>query len=505
MTQRPDPDPTDDALLIDAIQGELDASQAAELRRRQAQQPELDRALAGWVALGRLEREAFEPAADLGRTEGVRLAAWIRSTVQREEAARGARARTSRGPARSWTRILAWSVAAHVVVLGVLAFLLRSETPSTSGTGPSIGLADNSFDTDDLGDEVEFGRNIAYYESLVHRDLGARFDELAMIEQEDLGELGEELEGLLREEPAAWGERAHPVGVVVPMTRRRVDGLKRRRLRLLGFNESGTLAAVDKGLGFLAPRQDVHDGSFPAADGRDASQQTALVLMAFLGEGHTSQGRRERDQVVDRGVGFLRRQAFGDSSGAQAPVVGTSERQAPRLKPLTASALAPLTIALSEDYMLSYGALTLSEADRRAAEIGVLAGQVRTVLDPAHTTARLDAGTRTWLLWALDATQRTGIVAPTPGERAAFRSWVAAATTGEELAASATVEDAIIAGTALLYVERGAEKPRFMSWSRDHLEQLVDRLDPRGGARSGDPVGDTARILLALQVAYRTY
>ena len=64
---------------------------------------------------------------------------------------------------------------------------------------------------------------------------------------------------------------------------------------------------------------------------------------------------------------------------------------------------------------------------------------------------------------------------------------------------------ALSAGTALLFSERGTQKPRFLEWSRSNAERLVTRLDPTGRARTGDAVGDTALILLALQVTYRTY
>ena len=60
-------------------------------------------------------------------------------------------------------------------------------------------------------------------------------------------------------------------------------------------------------------------------------------------------------------------------------------------------------------------------------------------------------------------------------------------------------------GTALLFAERGAEKPRFLAWSRANALELAARLGPQGHVRIGDEVGDTALVLLGLQVAYRTY
>ena len=45
----------------------------------------------------------------------------------------------------------------------------------------------------------------------------------------------------------------------------------------------------------------------------------------------------------------------------------------------------------------------------------------------------------------------------------------------------------------------------FRVWSEGMDERLARRLLPTGIVREGDPVGDTALVLLALQAAYRTY
>ena len=68
---------------------------------------------------------------------------------------------------------------------------------------------------------------------------------------------------------------------------------------------------------------------------------------------------------------------------------------------------------------------------------------------------------------------------------------------------------ALVEGTALLFQERGARKPRFLDWSRTHADdlrglaaRLADGFEPGQG---GNAVAETALVLLTLQVAYRTY
>ena len=327
------------------------------------------------------------------------------------------------------------------------------------------------------------------YMELVHKDLGAATDAMAMVEQETLVETLERLE---IEEPVGWGATEHPPEVTVPMVRRRNPGLKQRRLDLLGFNAKGTLRAVDRGLGVLALRQDADTGWFQrggsGSEGAPAVRTSALATLAFLGEGHTSSGDRPRDEVVARAVAALRTRAGDDATIAT----------------LDTAALGPLAVALAEDYMLAYGNLTLRAAAQRGAEVARLADAARARLDDAS----LGADARTWLVWALDAAQRAGVAETRADDRARFDGWVAstaANTTAAQDAEAQDAQQALSAGTALLYAERGAEKPRFKQWSRRNGAALLGRLKPTGEARTGDAVEQTALVLLALQTAYRTY
>jgi hypothetical protein len=313
-------------------------------------------------------------------------------------------------------------------------------------------------------------------------DLGEVGDRLALGESESLqDELRADLESLPDDEPIAWDGLSHPVGVVVAMSRRKNGDLKRRRLDLLGFNASGTMKAVDRGLRYLGRKQRA-DGSFPGRGERSDVEQTALTLLAFLGDGHTSRGRDGRDRIVQRGVTWLRERLFERDPRGGVRLQGGE------------SGVEVATVALCEDYMLSYGDLPPKAVERRADEIAALSVRAR----ERSTKAQGDA--RTWAIWALDASARSGVVTVSPADERSFRTWVASAAVREAEAEADTMA-ALSTGTALLFSERGAEKPRFLRWSRSNAERLVSLLDPTGRARSGD----TALILLALQVAYRTY
>ncbi len=449
--------------------------------------PAEDPALAAFLAA---EREAFAAAAEAEAVdaEAIRMAAWIRDTVQRDEAAAARRAATEasavRAPARGWARILAFSVGLHVLVLGVLGVVLvGSVGEDEAGPTAHVGLG-GAFVDDERSAADRYAEHVAgvQYMDLVNRDLGQASDAMAMVEQETLVETLERLE---IDEPVGWGATQHPPEVTVPMVRRRNDGLKKRRLDLLGYNTQGTLRAVDRGLGVLALRQDADTGWF-GGDERSAVRKASLATLAFLGEGHTSTGTRERDEVVARAVKALRTKAVDDASVAT----------------LDGASLGTLTVALAEDYMLAYGNLTLRGAAVRATELERLAEAARGRLVDG---AALSGAQYTWLLWGLDAAQRAGVVAASPAERTRFDGWVASASAEAAAASSESAQAALAHGTALLYAERGAKKPRFKRWSRAHAAALLRRLKPTGEVRQGDPVADTALVLLALQTAYRTY
>jgi len=486
VTPRPDPDPADLALLLDSLQGELDAVSEARLGARLAAEPALARAREAWVRLAAAEKEAFEPeqATQAARADAPRLAAWIRGTVAREETAR-TRTRFTPSRQRSWARILAWSVGLHVVVLGCLAaFMAGGRGQAPAGESARIALEGGQAWDEVVVDPADAALAIRF-ERIRWEDLGAVGDRLALGESESLAdELRDDLESVQDDQPIAWDGPSHPVGVVVAMSRRKNSQLKQRRLDLLGFNADGTLRAVERGLRHLGRQQRV-DGSFEGDGGHAALGQTALVLLPFLAEGHTSRGRGERDAVVARGVTWLRTRLFGSGPG-DVPLVGDA-----------GDGLGLATVALCEDYMLSFGDLPPLAAGRRATEIAALVSRVR------ERSARSTGEEHMWDVWALDAAARADVVPASQADQRVFRAWVEAAASVESEPQDTLAT--LSAGTALLFAERGAQKPRFLRWSHANAERLVGRLDPTGRARSGNDVGDTALILLALQVAYRTY
>ncbi|MDF1699969.1 MAG: hypothetical protein P1V36_02260 [Planctomycetota bacterium] len=474
-----------DPRLLDLLAGELPPAEAEALEAELARDGDLGAARDAWAAVFAAEREAFEPAAERAALErdGLRVAAWVQDTVRRDEAA--AAKRSAAAPRRrTWARILAFSVAAHVAVLAVLAIALHGGGSSEdAGTVARVGMGSEAFEVeDDL--EARYANSMAavQWRELVQDDLGAQLDDAALMEQE---RLPEEIARFDFDEPAGWGAPAHPAEVTVPMLRRKNAGLKRRRLDLLGFNAKGSLRAVGRGLHVLALRQNGESGLFEGAGGTTSVRTSSLATLAFLGEGHASQGSRTEDEVVARAVRGLRRTVASRKALAAVPD----------------EALGPLGVALAEDYMLSYGSLTPHAAGRRTDEIERLTAEARTRLTSETTLAATD---RTWLVWAVDAAQRAGVVGSEPHDRAAFQGWVAS--TAKAAAGDATdTQEALAVGMALLYAERGAEKPRFKRWSRTNAAKLLEGLKLTGEARRGDPVGETALVLLALQMTYRAY
>lgn len=438
-------------------------------------------------ALLAAEAEAFLPAAERADVdaEAVRLAAFVRDTVLRDEAAAARRVPAgARTPVRGWARILAFSVGLHVVALGILAFALHGERAAEQDPSGAVLGVENPFPSNADDDEDRYSDLLPSmrYHELVKRDLGADLDELARAEQDTVREIFERIE---IDEPVAWNGREHPPEVIVPMVRRGHAGIKRRRLDLFGFNAQGTLRAVSRGLDVLALRQDAETGAFHGSDGQASVRNSALATLVFLGEGHTSRGVGARDEVVARSIRSLRARAG-------------SER---RVTALGAEHLGPLGVALAEDYMLSYGHLTHQGVLQRSREIERVAAEARARLG---ADAGMPARERTWLVWALDAAQRAGVSPAGVHDRKLFDTWVAS-TADPAAGDAADPEAALAVGTALLYAERGEQKPGFTRWTRANAERLLAGLKPTGEARRGDSVAATATILLALQVAYRTY
>lgn len=520
--------------LLDGLLGQLSAEEGPALAAQLGQDADLARQQAEIAALLGAESAAFSAESDPGwdaSRASKRVAAWVRESARVEEAA--ARQRENARTASSgsgWARILAWSVGLHVALLGVFALVLREDSQVEETPGAHIAMFEDPGFLEEEADplEAEFARG---YPNLNWRDVASISDAWVLQEQETWSE---ELPGAFEEaaEAAARGGRLadapvdrrgmfdQPLGVVAATIRRTNQALKRRRLDLLGFNAEGTLRAVELGLAYLAPRQN-KDGSWSSAGSRDAAtaeveaqesdiKQTAIALLAFLGDGNSSHTassrgsdagdteqaarRRVRGAVVAKGIHWLRDQLFNASR--------SDAERAAHLATRDMTVLGPATVALCEDYMLSYGWLSPEAAERRAREIAELAGRLleQSANDPIQSAS--DLVEQPWAVWGMDAASRVGVVASTERNLRSFRRWV-------ETAANATptlsAMSFLSVGTALLYQERGAEKPRFLRWSKANAKRLAAKLGPHGYVRSADPVGDTALVLLGLQVAYRTY
>ena len=507
MRNPQDPRPLDPDAVLDALLGGLSPEEAAAQADRlaaasPAERAEIERTRAAWQRLLEAERRVFEPAPDGGR-EARRVAAWIRDRVQGEEN-RAARAR-GRTPVRrgrqGWARLLAWSVGVHVVVLGILAFVLTSERPVAEEQGAHIALSEGLGFVDDELDPVESELARAYTQ-VEWRDVSRIADELVLREQETWTQepWSEELPEAFENLPAAAdldrrGLFDQPIGLVAATVRRTDPALKRRRLDLLGFNAEGTLRAVERGLDYLAPRQ-TEDGSWTGVDRSDV-EQTSLALLAFLGDGnasHNPDARKGRDRVVGRGIRWLRDRLFNAST--------SDAERAAHLAEQPVTALGPAAVALCEDYMLSYGWLSPDAAERRAREIAQLAARLQQTVGASSERTPAEALEAPWAVWGLDAAARVGVVARSDSQLRIFRSWVEDAAAAQPTLSAMSF---LSVGTALLYEERGAQKPRFLKWSKENAKDLAARLGPGGFVRDEDPVGETALVLLGLQIAYRTY
>lgn len=516
MTTRPTPspsplDPKVEGLFVDRARGELEPRDAARLEALLRARPELEaQAAEELLPVLAAARVAFEEVPEPGQVE--RIVARVRARTEAESARERRDASTRSGSRRLlWARVLAVSVGLHVVLLGVLVLksrqAARDERPvRISVQLPASGILE--------GDE-------SYEPAAASPWLPAPgvldLPEAQLAEVHPPGPVGSE-PGL---EPLVEDRYAYPPMVSGPMQVRRRDALKRGRLQLLGFDADGTLKAVGRGLKALESRQ-AADGSFPAGGGRSALGQTALALLPFLGEGNGSrtEGRLSRG-VVAPGIGWVRQSLFGPDAQDVSDSVAD---------------LGIALKALSEDFMLSYGRLRPVEAERRVQELTRLTERIVAAQDDAGRFPGADDDMRraVWPMWGLEAAARTGSVLPPARVAERFRTWygsrprtgtdevaaglLLARTLGDSFGRAAadvatrralsdgfeSQDDAFVlaaTGTGLLLHDARA----FKSWSRGLDDKLIRSLLQTGVAREGDPVGDTATLLLALQVAYRTY
>lgn len=549
---RPDPDPSsaarlsadDQALVFDWARGELSpaARQAAE--RRLLAEPALRSALEAqrrqFSALRGHLAEPDDPSLAL------RLALRIRDQVSAEETSERRLAHERAPGTRGWLsgargriRFVLAGLAVHVAVLGWVVFRPAASPPPAPGPVSMQWLPgeERAALRPPDGDALEPLAPVVAALSLSDD----------VLERHGLPDLEGEVP-LLADAEVRVAE--HPPGVGFEMLGRLRTSVKGRRLGRAGLDAAGTLAAVGRGLEALSARQ-AADGSFPpsgeapSAASTEASNaepsllgRTALALLPFLGEGRSSVGERggPGEPTVVRGLAWMRAR-LGEPHT------------------LTADDLALSLLALSEDYMLAYGRLTPAEARLRGAEIQTLSERLTALQRPdgafaaRGTVSAQEHGSAQalWPLLALDAAAHTGIVSRSEESVARLERWFerlprvsegvpAGAdgrvdlllTAGEMLLARAPSAPAdplspgpVSASVLLAHGPEVASRPltglvagialyrrdprAFRAFNRAHGAELLAHLGSAGVVLKGDPVTDTALLLLSLQSAYRTY
>lgn len=517
MTQRPTPPPAapgpDDVEgLLDLAMGALDAAEAARLEARLAARPELEAERARLARLREAAAGLGEVAPEAGLAQ--RIALRVRDQVAGEERV----ARRADG-GRRWglslkarVRLLLASVAVHLLLLGWLVFVEDRDTPE-----PRRGRVDVAF--------------LAPHER-VAPEPGETFEPLDLgpvVAAEDIPDevlVGVDLEAGAPEPQVRVAE--HPHAVQFGMLARSRASVRAQRLARAG-SALDTGAAVARGLQALAAQQRP-DGSFaPDLTGGGSRLGpvgvTALACLPFLAEGRGSAGRvgEVRDGVVTPAVAWLRAQL------AALPAQAAGDDLALGL------------LALSEDYMLTYGRLPPAEATARGREVARLVQRLAAQQRPDGSFG-VQAGASLWPLLALDAAAHTGLAVDVQDAGQRLARWIAAQPrTAEGLpagasgradaalaaaevlasrlplererlqrvaqalqgeAASSTPSVGTLAGALALY---RSDAPAFQRWNRAASEALLRRLGPAGSVLRGDLVADTALTLLALQAAYRLY
>ncbi len=167
-------------------------------------------------------------------------------------------------------------------------------------------------------------------------------------------------------------------------------------------------AAVDRGLGYLAAKQEA-DGSWPSGWGKNTGI-TSLCVMAFLAKGHTP-GTGPHGEVINRGVDFIL-----DSRQQNGMLIGPGRSQGPMYSHSIA------TLMLSE----VAGMLDPEREERASAAVAdalriILAAQQVPKLDVFKggwryqpNSADADISTTGWPLLALRSARNNG--APVPKE-----------------------------------------------------------------------------------------
>jgi hypothetical protein len=447
---RNDYNPLSDRLL-EHLRGELPPVEAAEVEAALRRDPAL--------AAERRRLEAFLSAlasaheVELDEGEAARVAARARDRVRREEGVRVVPAPRGRPV---WARVLAASVAVHVAVLGFLSLRsspLRPKAPDP--VEPVVTVAGGGG-----GDVVPVPADDG--------DLPAGLDVRPYaVPEEDLP-----IQRVFSDEPAlplpaptnAEVARFVPGTARAMALRSSARGKEAIRARL-GAPPVGTKVAT--GLAALA-RLQAADGGFEPAGSRSRDGSTALVLLAFLSEGNSSRAGPHA-KVVERGVARLR-------AGLARPPAGLEDR-------------ALVAMALAEDLMLAHGALTPADHKARTEELRAAAAG----LAPAGGASDASGA---WRALALESLDRVGLLSKPD-----------AAASGAVLATLALPGDApdVLRGSQYLL---GKQVREFRLWSSDTLPALARRLGSDGlarGASEAERAEETALVLLAMAVPYRTY
>ncbi len=445
--------------LLDYVRGDVDPAERVEIEARIAGDPTVSAEAKRLSALFAAARAAhdleFDPAA------GTRLAARIRHRVQREEARTLPEVPLPASSRIRWARFFAIAVAAHVVLLGVFSLVVKERSLPPEEVDMSIGVRTSS--------EPETG--VVADAPPVEPTLS---DALLPIEdlfrREARGAMSDESVAILSDEAAS---RSALPAFARAAVARSSDLAKEAIFARIGQKDD--LKQVQSSLRALALRQE-SNGSFPAGRAASRVRVTAAALLAFLGDGNTSRRGDQRD-VIEKGVQWLRNHA-SDAQDAEDRALVLS--------------------VFTEDFAFTSGDLQVAEATARKREIATLVAKIE----------RSDAASP-WVGIALDGVARAGLRGRAKGETEGggwARAYAAMPATSPE------PRTAVVTGTALLL----AKGDSFLDWNRRVTGELKSRLSPDGLARSarpsdpsvaavGDRVEETAWILLALEVPYRTY
>ncbi|MFM8979861.1 MAG: hypothetical protein ACKOSS_05300 [Planctomycetia bacterium] len=516
--------PATEGRLLDLALGGLEPAEAARLEAQvasqgglRAEQERLVRLRAAAAALGEVA-----PPAGLSQ----RIALRVRDQVAGEERVARRQAQGVRWglSLKARVRLLLASVAVHLLLLGWLVFVEDRDTPA-----PPRGRVDVAF--------VDPRERVA-------PEAGETFEPLDLgpvVAAEDIPDdllVGVDLEAGAPEPQVRVAE--YPQAVQFGMLARSRASVRAQRLARAG-SALDTGSAVARGLAALAAQQRP-DGSFtPDLTGGGSRLGplgvTALACLPFLAEGRGSAGRlgEGRDAVVAPAVAWLRARLVAPvapaAQAAQAAAGGSP----------SSDDLALGLLALSEDYMLTYGRLPPAEASARGREVAQVVRRLA-ALQRADGSFGGAPAASLWPLLALDAAAHTGLAVDVQDAGQRLARWIAAQPrTAEGLPAGAggRADTALAAAEVLasrLPLERervqrmaqalqgeagegapsagtlaGAlalyrsDAPAFQRWNRAASEALLRRLGPAGSVLRGDLVADTALTLLALQAAYRLY